>query len=471
MDKQSSTADMDVLTHENSFQAEEQTAIKRVLGVASSPHTPQSSAFQMFAPGTKFLGRVVELLVDGMEPEGLVSAAKETGQKSKSSAAKSSGARDYSNKKQANPVSRSYSSSDFGAPVDELTLLASVERLLVDDSVAAVRHGQTYAQCMRSTVTFNESGISPSNPPVVRSSASELHITLNEGDISRIALSFICIGAPLSLEQPDTSGLNIKTHTCLNWTDFAKFAGVHIPSKYLRHLYESCWLPFCNAICQDGLKFLNKRETPNPLLPPSDHSATARNLCLIFLTKQKLLRTMHYCIEEKLLHNSSQHQLSSFTMPEWWQTLHDIELVRGCLAHGYMNLGRLKEEPTHPFHSSNLPATKVCDASSFPADDALEIRLIELLHACTKALPASDVHHVSMQLMESFTLKNRTQETDMIDRLSDNGHHHAHEEDDMMDGQEDDEIMMQPENENVREGDERHDGDEFVEKNIIAEII
>ena len=327
-------------------------------------------------PETRFLNKLVTLIV--------CADLHDTVAKTDSSASERSGESSLMPIKQ---VARA-SGIDPGKPdkqkssvIDEMTLLSHLYDYIDIESIRVSLRSTTYPQLQRS-ICSDDSNAAEVN---ISGNSTELHITLNEDDIVRITSLLIIHGAPLVL---DNSVNSKKASTgelmVYDWVSFINSLRINLRPKYIRYFYESCWLPFCYSISNRKTEFQNRRTIPNPLSKPVEHSVVTRGLCHLFLLRQRRLRAVHFILSggsegvlkiiKRLNEKSTRHVGGEWTTPD-----HDIALLEGCLAFGYMNIDAMRESPSHLFRNLPVPA--------FPSSEDIERRLLDILVSGTEHLP------------------------------------------------------------------------------------
>ena len=300
-------------------------------------------------------------------------------------------------------------------PTDEITLLSVLSTFLDEASVAASMASGALSSVhgiCASTIKQHANGGVRGPLELVGSvveNKSELHITLNEDEITRIVTALVTLGAPLLLDalQKPTRTRGGEYLAVYDWITFLKSTGISLQPRYMRFFFETCWLPFCTSISSKKTVFLNKRVLPNPLLRPSDHSFETRGLCHIFLLRQKRLRAVHFILTElldKFITAFSAKQ--TLRCGSWWESpKHDRALLEGCLAFGYMAVDAMRACIHHAFHPDNLERLSVyktgTNEAPFPSYSALESRLLEILEHMTSHL--SPMHFCKIANFSTLT--------------------------------------------------------------------
>jgi hypothetical protein len=272
---------------------------------------------------------------------------------------------------------------------DELSLLSCMYDFLDVHSIEAALNGTSYKSCCAVLSAIAASTNNASEVSISRNS-SELHIALNEEEIVRIACALIVYGAPLVLDNQQLmeSDKEVGGHVAMyDWKDFIRLVSVNLQPKYVRYFYETCWLPFCFALSNKSLQFLDRRTIPNPLTKAVDHSLQSRGLSHLFLLRQRRVRAVHFVLTEArqilIEHLRRPDSQLALSLREFgWTVTHDLDLLHGCLSFGYMAFDSMRSSLAHSFHASKYGANIV-----FPPYEDVEMRLVDILKDATAHLP------------------------------------------------------------------------------------
>ena len=339
-------------------------------------------------PETRFLNKLVALIVCADLPETKPKSDVATHERLKDSNQMQSGGSSENADDKGSKTDRRRSSI-----VDELSLLSHLYDYLDVDAVRSSLKEPIYSLLLRSFQN-KDSNTAEVN---ISGNSAELHITLNEDDIVRISSSLIMYGAPLILDSSNTKDGTEEQSVMYDWVVFIKNVRIKLKPKYVRYFYETCWLPFCYSISKQNITFLNRRLVPNPLSKPVEHCPESRGFCHLFLLRQRRLRAVHFLLsgrKERIydLINRLSDNSRCFIGGQWRSPSHDIALLEGCQAFGYMNIDAMRAATAHPFHDFPI--------EMFPSNEDIERRLVEILVLGTEHLQLKSYYRV-LPILES----------------------------------------------------------------------
>lgn len=288
-------------------------------------------------------------------------------------------------------------------------------------------------------VPEEDSKLSVSCDDVERNVNDSPETNIEKADTSRVEITALENRDDKNLAATNDAGktLNATLTPCMDsslkrlpaiaWEKFLVLAGVQSSVHTVRDYYNDIWLPFCVKI-SSVTTFTNKKLLPEPSVDMSDHSHVTKNLCSLFMQRQRMLRTIRFvlssfpaALKSYLRQNSGSYTIG---MPVWWcPWIHDIALMVGCLQHGFMNIDEIIMDKNLPFSTENLKrhiyrvfifgsrtqAPVAADVFStadeahrwveavaliFPLQRDLENRMAQMLSELTKHLPARHLHRI-----------------------------------------------------------------------------
>lgn len=241
------------------------------------------------------------------------------------------------------------------------------------------------------------------------------HATLSNDEINSLAIIFIQYGAPID-----------KFNNSLSWEQFRLKYNISCSIECLYEYFNTKWLPFCIQMCcmyKINSGNSQKYSIPNPFIPTGDHYSISRGFCMLFLQRQKLMHSINYVLEYnydtlvQYLRGTIGFSLSNSNMPVWWcPWRHDIDLLIGCVRHGYLNFSSIIKDGSlsftfdkikpillnmisiYPINFFNDDVEKdnwiIAMAAMFPDAYQLEQRIILILQEVTASLDDTNLYKV-----------------------------------------------------------------------------